>query len=235
MKPTFILSLALVLYGLLTGCVMDRQFYGTGTNLTGDREQIPLGSHLKMSVASSGDTTNGGRYMVLSLPHQACWLVLFYPTIGPGRGLRMEIGAKESYAWRREGDGTNSWMKKVQNASQQSGAWFVKRKWVDISLLAVGTSQFGLSATNSERLRGQVEIGFENPSEFDVTVDLSSDDCTTTLQGQFWSEKTLWPPLLGPAMLIFGDDGPGGSMRRGCVGLRRLGATERPHVDGILQ
>jgi len=147
--------------------------------------------------------------MVLSLPHQACWFVLFYPTIGPDQGLRMEIGAKESYAWRREGDGTNLWMKKVQNASQQSGAWFVKGKRVDISLLAVGTSQFGLSATNSERLRGQVEIGFENHSEFDVTVDLSSDDSTTTLQGQFWSEKSLWPPLAEPAMLIFGDDGPG--------------------------
>jgi hypothetical protein len=216
MKTKLLLCLALVLGGALSGCVMDRQFYGTGTNLKGKREQIPLGSHLKMSVAGSGDTTNGGRYMVLSLPHQDCWFVLFYPTVGPGQWLRMEIGAKKSYAWRSEGAGTSDWMKEVQNGSEQSAAWFVRGKQFDFSRLALGTSQFGLSVTNSEQLRGQVEIGIgmNGHSEFDVNVDLSGDDGTTTLQGEFWSYKSLWPPLLGPAMLVFGDDGPGGSMPR---------------------
>ena len=211
MKSTFILSLALVLCGLLTGCVMDRQFYGTGTNLTGDREQIPLGSHLKMSVASSGENTNGGRYMVLSLPKQDCWFVLFYPNIKPNpyQFLRVEIGAKQIHVWQHEGDGTNYWMEELPDGAKQTGAWIVKGKRFDFSRLSLGTSQFGLSVTNSERLRGQIEIGLENHSEFDFKVVLSSDDGTTTFQGEFWSEKSLWPPLAGPTMLIFGDDGPG--------------------------
>jgi hypothetical protein len=211
MKPKPILWLALVLSGVLTGCVMDRQFYGTGTNLTGDREQIPLGSHLKMSVASSGDTTNGGRYMVLSLPKQDCWFVLFYPNIKPDpyQFLRVEIGAKQTHVWQYEGEGTNHRMEELSDGPMQTGTWFVKGKKFDFSRLSLGTSQFGLSVTNSERLHGQLEIGFENHSEFNVNVDLSSDDGTTTFQGEFWSEKSLWPPLVGPAMLIFGDDGPG--------------------------
>jgi hypothetical protein len=37
-------------------------------------------------------------------------------------------------------------------------------------------------------------------------VDLSSDEGTTALQGEFWSEKSLWKPLIVPAVLIFGED-----------------------------
>jgi hypothetical protein len=190
---------------------MDRQFYGTGTNLTGKREQIPLGSHLKMSVAASGDTTNGGRYMVFSLPKQDCRFVLFYPNINSNsyQYLRVEIGAKQIHVWQHEGDGTNYWMLELPDGAKQTGAWILKGKKFDFSRLSLGTSQFGLSVTNSERLRGQLEIGFENHSEFNVKVDLSSDHGATALQGEFWSEKSLWPPLAGPAMIIFGDDGPG--------------------------
>jgi hypothetical protein len=208
MKPKLILCLALVLSGALTGCVMDRQFYGTGTNLTGNREQIPLGSHLKMSIASSGDTTNGGCYMVLSLPKQDCRFVLFYPNIKPKpyQFLRVEIGAKQTHVWQYEGEGTNYLMEELPDGAKQTGAWFVKGKRFNFPRLSLGASQFGLSVTNSERLRGQLEIVFENHSEFQVNVDLLGDDGTTTLQGEFWNEKSLWPPLAGPAILIFGED-----------------------------
>jgi hypothetical protein len=102
-------------------------------------------------------------------------------------------------------------MEELPDGAKQTGAWILKGKKFDFSRLSLGTSQFGLLVTNAERLHGQLEIGFENHSEFDVNVDLSSYDGATTFQGEFWSWKSLWPPLAGPAMLIFGDDGPGWS------------------------
>jgi hypothetical protein len=210
MKNRVILFLILSLNFTLAGCVTHREFYGTGKNLNGGQEQNSAGSHLKMNVTCSGDTTNGGCYILFSLPKQHSMVVFFYPPLKSNEWLRAEIGTKLTHVWRTEAAQTNSSAKEVRNASYQTGAWFIEDKRFDYSRLTLGASQFNFPDAKCIRLYGQIEMGLRNDAEFEFNTDLCSDDRVTVLQGEFVSYKTLWRPLLLPAMLIFGDEGSNG-------------------------
>src|ERR1017187_6989792 len=158
MKPKLILCLALVLSGVLTGCVMQREFRGSTTNLKNDGGQTSISNDLKMTVAGSGITTNGGKYIVFSLPEENCRLVLFYPKMKPDYYLRAELGTNQIHAWQiMYGDhSTNHTTVREELPQNQTDAWLVRGKQPRSSELASGATG-GLPA-NAERLHGQIEM-----------------------------------------------------------------------------
>jgi hypothetical protein len=208
MKNKITFFTVLVFCSLLTSCVTHREFYGSGQNLNNNQQQILVGSHLEMNVSCLGETTNGGRYILFSLPNENSEVVIFYPPLTPDEGLRAEIGAKQTYAWRVEFAQTNSIVEEVTNAHNQMSAWFIEGKQFDCARLVLGVSQFDLSDARRKRLHGQIEIAWSSSAEFRFGVDLSDDEGATILRGEFVSYKALWKPLVAPAVLIFGEEGP---------------------------
>jgi hypothetical protein len=205
MKPKLLLCLALVLSGVLTGCVMQREFRGSATNLKNDGGQTSISNDLKMTVAGSGITMNGGKYIVFSLPEENCRLVLFYPKLKPDYYLRAELGTNQIHAWQIMYGcySTNGFTVREELPQNQTDAWLVRGKQPRSSELASGV--MGSLPANAERLQGQVEMVTDSKNrEFHMNVDLSGDN-RVKLLGIFDSYKTLWSPLILPFVLIHGD------------------------------
>src|SRR5277367_5197601 len=135
MKSKLIFCFALVLGIVLSGCVMHREFRGSTANLKGDGGQTSPTNFLKMAVADFGVTTNGGNYIVLSLPEQNCEFVLFYPKLRPYPydDLRVEIDANGSRAWQiLQGYYlTNYISTNLDLPPNQAEAWLTRGKGLD--------------------------------------------------------------------------------------------------------
>jgi hypothetical protein len=207
MKPKLHLAPALVLSGLLTGCVMHRDFRGSTANLKADGGETSNVNALKMSVASSGVTTNGGNYLVISLPEQNCQLVLFYPKMKlyPYYCLRAEIGTNQIRAWQIEHSqhSTNYVTVSEELPPNQTDVWLKRVKSFNRSELATGVT--GGLPVNAERLHGSFEM-MKDGGVFHINAHLSGDN-GVELSGIFDSYKSLWSPLIPvvvPIMLLFG-------------------------------
>ena len=216
MKSKLPLCLALVLSIQLAGCVTGGQFRGTAANLNSNGELTSASSGLKMNVACSGITTNGGNYIVLSLPEQNCRLILFYPTMKQHQSLLMEIGTNHNHTWRFEDQFyCSSPGMEVPCNLNLPAAWLARGSRLDCSRLVRGL-EASLPA-KAGRMHGLVEINCANRPEFSAAVDLSDDTGQTKLCGNFDSHKELWSPLVSPTvatMLIFGAHGAEGSAPR---------------------
>jgi len=204
MKPKLILCLALVLSGVLTGCVTHREFSGSTANLKGDGEQTSAINTLKMRVAGSGTTTNGGSYIIFSLPQEHCQLVLFYPKMKPYPYyyLRADLGTNQIRSWQIEQSDpspTNHVVTNIELPPNQTAVWFKRGKPFSCSELTSGIA--GRLPADAERLYGQVEM-MKDGGEFHITVDLSNDG-GVKLSGIFDSEKEPWRPFWYPLVVIY--------------------------------
>jgi hypothetical protein len=162
-----------------TGCTTDRDFYGAATNLKGDGEHTPEGTHLKIALACSGTAADGNRYVAFSFRHQNCCLVVFHPPVESSGSLRTET------------------------ASGQTSAWLVRGRKPDCAVLARGGAEAAFFTGRAERLRGTVEIlRWRSADDFYMQVELVGETGETALQGQLAGYTALWGPLLGPAMLL---------------------------------
>jgi hypothetical protein len=204
MKPKLILCLALVLSGVLTGYVTHREFSGSTANLKGAGDQTSNANDLKMSVEGSGITTNGGNYIIFSLPQEHCHLVLFYPKMKPYPYyyFRADLGTNQIHGWQIEQSDpspTNHIVTHINLAPNQTDVWFKRGKTFNRSELKSGIAG-GLPA-DAERLYGQVEM-IKDGGEFHITVDLSNENGVKLL-GILDSYKEPWPPLVYPFLIIF--------------------------------
>ncbi len=173
--------LAALLCLTFSGCVTHREFYGDASNLDGKLASLPAGSHLKMKISGSGAFAGDSRYLVFSLSNPSCIVALAYPQMQPDHMLRADTH------------------------SGRITAWLTRNKHADCSWLALGRPP----GAEWLPLHGTVEIIWGDSSRFYVNTDLSDDTGLTSLHGSFASYRTVWSPLVGPAMLMFGDDGPG--------------------------
>ncbi len=178
MHTTTLIFLVASLIGC-TGCTTVRDFYGTATNLKGNGERTPEGTHLKIARACSGTAADGSRYVAFSFRHQNCSLVVFHPPVESSGSLRTET------------------------ASGQTSVWLVRGRKPDCAVLARGGAEAASSNGRAERLRGTVEIvRWCSADDFYMPVELVGETGETALQGQLASYTALWRPLLGPAMLF---------------------------------
>ena len=204
MLAKLLLCLALVLSGLLTGCVTQREFRGSTANLKSNGDLTSNTNFLKMSVAGSGVTTNGGNYLVLSLPEENCQLALFYPKLKPYPYyyFKAEVGTNQIHAWQIDlsNQTTNHITVHIDLPPNQTDAWVKRGKTFSRSELAAGVT--GSLPASAERLHGQIEME-KKGGEFHINVDLSNEN-GVKLSGIFDSYRTLWRPLLYPYILIFG-------------------------------
>ncbi|MGA9779160.1 MAG: hypothetical protein WBS33_12895 [Verrucomicrobiia bacterium] len=207
MKPKLLLCLALVLSSLLAGCVTQREFRGSTANLKGEGNQTSNTNFLKMSVTGSGVTTNGGNYIVFSLPDQKCRLVLFYPKMKRNQSdyLRAELGTNHTHAWQLTWgyQSTNYILVNEELPQNQTGVWLIRGKQFDWSRLGLGVE--GRLPVNAERLIGQIEMVGVGDSEFNFDVDLSGGN-GVKLSGIFDSFKKPWALWGYPAVLILGEN-----------------------------
>ncbi len=162
-----------------TGCTTVRDFYGAATNLKGDGEQTPEGTHLRIALACSGTAADGRRYVAFSFRHQNCCLVVFHPPVASSGSLRTET------------------------ASGQTSAWLVRGRKPDCAVLARGGAERAFFTGRVERLHGTVEIiCWRSTDDFYMLVELVGETGETAVRGQLASYTALWRPLLGPAMLL---------------------------------
>jgi hypothetical protein len=208
MNSKLLLCLAFVLGGALTGCVIHREFRGSTANLKGGGEQTAPADFLKMKVASSGVTTNGGNYLVLSLPSQNCQLAFFYPKLKPFQWelVEAEVSSNHTHVQQIEQGmrGTNYVCITVDLPEKQTGVWLIREKQFDRSQLELGPE--GDLPAGAERLYGKIELS-KDGRVFHVNADLLGEN-GVKMSGIFDSYKELWTPLVYPAVLIFGPEGP---------------------------
>ena len=176
--PRVVMFVLLAVFACCTGCTTVREFHGATTNLKGDGTRTPPGTHAKISIACSGATANGGRYVVYSFRHQNCFLVVCHPPSEPPGSLmtRTDLG--------------------------QTSAWVVRGSKPDCVMLAKTGKDADFSAGRAERMRGSVEILWISTSDFVMPVKLAGETGDTALEGECVGYTAFWKPLLLPAMLF---------------------------------
>ncbi len=153
-----------------------------------------------MTVAASGSTTNGGSYLVLSLPEEKCQLAFLFPKIkNPRYYLKAELGANDIYTQQIEYGIylTNNISVAEELPKNQTDVWLKRGSpFKNLELVSGVTSNLPAEA---ERLQGQVELG-KDGKEFHITMNLF-DDNGVKLSGTFDSYVDAW--FLVPYAVIF--------------------------------
>lgn len=205
MKIKQLFCVALLLSLALTGCVIHREFRGSTSNLKGDGGQTPPGEFLKMKLANSGITANGGNYITLSLPSQNCELTIFYPKLRPYsyQVFQAQISTNHTHVWQIHyltNDFHTIWHTNLDLPEKQMAVWIVRGEPLSSSQLKCNDKL----PQNARRLYGQIEMT-DTGREFQINVELSNDD-GTHLSGIFDSYEEFWGPLAYTIALFVGPD-----------------------------
>lgn len=179
---------------------MHREFDGSTTDLKGEGSKTSVDTPLKLRLSGPGKTADGGNYMVLGLPEQKCQVVFFYPGLRPWPDdcFEAELGTNRVRAWQLKAGYylTNYIATNVDLPAAQAGVWLVRGKPLRHSQLKL----CGELPVNVDPLYGGIQLQRDG-SEFHIDATLSNVD-GTTISGSFDSYKTLWEPLMVPAMLF---------------------------------
>jgi hypothetical protein len=178
-------GLAILGAGLVSGCttVIVNEFQGELRNLPPDGRTRAI--HGELPGYCEGPAKSGGRYVGFTLPATEASVFIFHPDLAQDRTLVTNTG------------------------SPQTGVWLVRGPvfyWA--SHLAHDPEQ--LRRLGGEPLDGQVAIRWNDNTDFNIRVEATAqDNSTTALRGQFmgYTKLTFTPSVLWvvPAMLIFGE------------------------------
>jgi SLBB domain len=208
MKRINIRHLLVGLSLLMCGCTTHREFRGTISNL-GGQEKITTGEQsLDMKVNGAGITCNGKDYIVFHLAGLNSQLVLFFdpPPQAKHEKLQANHGEMTLMTNSTESSSAEAGLAGAIVTPETNVAWLASLKSLDQSRLKFGSSETNLPAS-ALKLHGLISANFDGDNNV-VDLSLSDDLGKTKIAGSFETYRAVWGPLIGPMILIFGEEGP---------------------------
>lgn len=176
----------IVLAILTSGCTTTifNQFRGDARNIKLDGKTEEIQSEIPGYC--SGPSVDGGRFVGFGLPTNGFTFFLFYPGISLSGNIVTNTEPPSVDAWLIRTNGYSDWERFVRSG--------------DLEILR---------SAGGEQLTGRVTVRWNNNSDFNIVVDLSGTNNTTSLCGEFVGYTRTkfdpWSIVAGLGMLFIGD------------------------------